>query len=85
MTRQQLAELLADSETRSELDLLNEREIELFSMLSQGTASHLISREMGIAPEDLPKLKTSIQKKLGLKNDIQLLQFAAKHQSRRED
>ena len=85
MTQEQLAEILKDSESSSELDHLNEREIELFSLLSQGTPSHLITMEMGMESEDLASLKAGIRKKLSLKNDIQLLQFAAKHKSRRED
>jgi len=84
MTREQLTEILADSEMRSELDLLGEREIELFSLISQGTPWHLIAREMGLQSDDVATLKTNIQKKLGLVGDIQLLQFAAKHKMRRE-
>jgi DNA-binding NarL/FixJ family response regulator len=85
MTHEQLAEILKDSEINSELDLLNEREIELFSLLSQGTPSHLITVEMGIQADELAGFKTNIRNKLGLKNDIQLLQFAAKHKPRRDD
>ena len=83
MTQAQLTEILKGSETSSELDLLNEREIEFFSLLSQGTPSHIMLVEMGIEADDLTRLKASIRKKLGLKNDIQLLQFAAKHKTSR--
>jgi hypothetical protein len=85
MTHAQLTEILKDNETSSDLDLLNEPEIEFFSLLSQGTPSHMMLLEMGIEAEDLTRLKASIRKKLGLKNDIQLLQYAAKHKARRED
>ena len=85
MTREQLTELLADTETRSGLDLLGDREIELFSLLSQGTPWHLIAREMGLEQDEMAKLKAKIQKKLGLRSDVHLLQFAAKHKMRGDD
>ncbi|MDB6039132.1 MAG: hypothetical protein JWM99_2973, partial [Verrucomicrobiales bacterium] len=64
MTQEQLTEILKDGETGSELDLLSEREIEFFSLLSQGTPSHIMLVEMGIDADDLALLKASIRKKL---------------------
>jgi DNA-binding NarL/FixJ family response regulator len=79
MTREQLDQILADEDnTRSALDILNNREVEVFSLLSQGYSSHHICRELDIGPEELGALKASIQSKLRLKNEIQLFQFAVK-------
>src|SRR5438067_10873398 len=77
MTREQLDQILADEDTtRSALDILNNREIEVFSLLSQGYSTHHICGELDIAAEELGALKATIQSKLGLKNEIQLFQFA---------
>ena len=79
MTRQQLDQILADEQsTRSALDILNNREIEVFSLLSQGYSTHHICRELDITPEQLAGYKFAIQSKLNLKNEIQLFQFAVK-------
>jgi DNA-binding NarL/FixJ family response regulator len=79
MTREQLDQILADEDnTRSALDILNNREVEVFSLLSQGYSSHHICRELDIGPEELGALKASIQSKLRLKNEIQLFQYAVK-------
>ena len=79
MTRAQLDQILANDEgTRSALDILNNREIEVFSLLSQGYSTHHICRELDITPEQLAGLKFAIQSKLNLKNEIQLFQFAVK-------
>jgi len=79
MTREQLSTFLAATEKRSGLDLLGDREMEFFSLLSQGTPWHLISQQMGLEQDKLAKLRTKIQRKLHLASDIQLLRFAAKH------
>jgi DNA-binding NarL/FixJ family response regulator len=79
MTRDQLDQILADEQnTQSALDVLNNREIEVFSLLSQGYSTHHICRELEITPDQLAAYKTSIQSKLKLKNEIQLFQFAVK-------
>ena len=79
MTRAQLDQILAHEETtRSALDSLNNREIEVFSLLSQGYSTHHICRELEITPDELAGLKLAIQSKLDLKNEIQLFQFAVK-------
>jgi DNA-binding NarL/FixJ family response regulator len=77
MTREQLDQILADEDnTRSALDILNNREIEVFSLLSQGYSTQHICRELEIPAEELGAIKSTIQSKLGLKNEIQLFQFA---------
>lgn len=79
MTRAQLDQILAaEDTTRSELDVLNNREIEVFSLLSQGYSTHHMCRELEITPDQLAAYKLTIQSKLNLKNEIQLFQFAVK-------
>jgi DNA-binding CsgD family transcriptional regulator len=79
MTQEELQRLLGraqESNLHSELDVLSERELEVFSALAQGYSGSQILAECGIAPAELRQLKQKIQQKLGLKNEVQLLQRA---------
>ena len=79
MTRAQLDQILTnEASTRSALDILNNREVEVFSLLSQGYSAHHICLELDITPDELTSLKSGIQEKLNLKNEIQLFQYAIK-------
>ncbi len=80
MKRADLDRLLANvyGEEKA-LNHLDEREFEMFSLLAQGTPAFIISREMAISIEELDTIRDRIRRKLGLKNDLQLLQYAAKH------
>lgn len=80
MTQEQLAKLLAAPPTSdSALDLLEERELEVISLLAQGRSFKQTAEEMGLDPGRFDSLKRSIQKKLKLRDDVKLIQFAAKH------
>jgi DNA-binding CsgD family transcriptional regulator len=78
MTPEQLALLLAQDNARlnSAFDVLDERELELFSILAQGYSSCQIRSEFGIAPQETRALKKRIMKKLKLKSESELLQLA---------
>jgi DNA-binding CsgD family transcriptional regulator len=79
MTREQLASVLGSGDVAgSDLDVLSDREVEVVSLLSQGGNSSFICRELQIGEEELSKLKRSIRKKCKLKDDVALIQFAAK-------
>jgi len=81
MTPEQLAQILSQSkegELRSPLDVLDEPELEVFSLLAQGYSRGQIHSEFGIAPEQLKKLKQSMKTKLKLRSEVELLQFAVK-------
>ena len=79
MTMEQLSQILADEDaTQSALDALTDREVEVLSLLSQGASSRRVCDEMMISTEDLGAFKEKIQRKLGLKNELQLYQFAAR-------
>ena len=67
-----------DTAPESELDILSDREVEVVSLLSQGANSSLICREMQIDEEDLRRLKSSIRSKCKLKDEVALIQFAAR-------
>ena len=83
MTHAQLEQILTSTDSpQSKLDNLDEREFELFSLMSRGTPTRFIESEMGVSGEHLVELKKSLQKKLGIKNEIALLQFAAKNRAR---
>ena len=82
MTREQLDRILSQEQsTQSALDVLDNREVEVFSLLSQGYSTNHICGELLITPEELARLKTSIQAKLKLKNEIQLFRFAVKQRT----
>jgi len=81
MTPEQLKQLLAGGKVdaiKSDLDILDDRELEVFSILSQGYSNSQIDSQFGIDPKQLKQIKARIQKKLGLKNEVQMLQLAAK-------
>jgi DNA-binding NarL/FixJ family response regulator len=85
MTRQQLDQILSEEENvQSTLDVLDNREVEVFSLLSQGYSSNNICRELQISLDELARFKAAIQKKLNLKNEIQLFQFAVKQRTSEE-
>ena len=80
MTREQLAQLLSSEDhahLASGVDVLNEPELEVFSMLSQGYTAKQIEDQFGMHPKRIAELKQSMQKKLGLKNDLELLRYIA--------
>ena len=78
MTREQLSQILDQEERhQSALDILDNREMEVFSLIRQGSHSSHICREMQITPEQLAEYKKSIQSKFDLKNEVQLVQFVA--------
>jgi DNA-binding NarL/FixJ family response regulator len=81
MTREQLAQFLAADEKPSQMDLLDNHEVELISLLSQGFNGTNICRELQITPEELASLKSSVRTRLNLQNDMELLQFAAKQRA----
>ena len=85
MTREDLDRFLkSEEEKHSILGVLNEREFELFSMLSQGSSSHQISQVMGIEVTEVKELKEQIRSKLNLRNEVELIQFSAKHRAKLE-
>ena len=76
MTREQLAKIL-EAESNP-LDVLSDKEMEVFSMLGQGYSSRNISEELALATEETQKLREKIRVKLKLKTDVQVLQSALK-------
>jgi DNA-binding NarL/FixJ family response regulator len=81
MTREQLAAVLAKGKAESDLDDLSDREVEVVSLMSQGGNSSFICRELNLGEEELRELKSSIRKKCRLKDDVALVQFAAKQRA----
>jgi DNA-binding NarL/FixJ family response regulator len=80
MTYEELQKMLnQNTRTRHWTDLLNEREMETFSFLTIGFWPYQICEEMTITPRELKDLKAAIQKKLGLKSEIELLKLVASH------
>jgi DNA-binding NarL/FixJ family response regulator len=79
MTREQLAAVLGSEKTaRSELDVLNDREVEVVSLLSQGGNSTTICQELQVTKDELGEIRKAIMSKCKLKDEVQLIQFAAR-------
>lgn len=80
MTREQLTEILAkEDKLGNALDRLDDRELEIISLISQGSTSGQIAQELFISMEALDQAKNAIRKKLGLKDEVALVRFAAQH------
>jgi DNA-binding NarL/FixJ family response regulator len=83
MTREQLAAVLGNTTgNESELDVLSEREVEVVSLMSQGNPSSFICRELAISAEELGEIKKAIRGKCKLKDEVALVQFAARQRLR---
>jgi DNA-binding CsgD family transcriptional regulator len=77
MTLEQLEQVLArENEHQSALDRLSDRELEVFSLMSQGSSSAYICREMAITPQQLATYKQRILTKFELKTEQDLAQIA---------
>ena len=84
MTQQQLQQLLSTSREAgltSELDVLDERELEVFSMIGQGYTPSQMQEEIGVTPSELKALKRRLQSKLDLKDEVALVRKALNHLS----
>lgn len=57
-------------------NLLSEREKEVFLLLLEGHSSREISQQLDISPKTADKHRTSVFKKTGVENSIQLLHYA---------
>lgn len=82
MTREQLNQLFAQEKPAakpSKLDALDDRDLELYSMMSQHYPTSQICAELAITREELIVRKTELQKKLGLKDQVKLIQFIAQN------
>jgi DNA-binding CsgD family transcriptional regulator len=82
MTRDELARLLSSKHQpslSSKLDVLDDRELELFSLIGQGYSGSRIEAMLGLDAQQLNAAKLSIRTKLKLKNELQLLRSAAQH------
>ena len=63
----------------SELDVLTEPELEVFSTSRHGCSTSQIEAEIGVAPPELRDLKQRIRKKLGLKTEAEVVRKAMAH------
>jgi DNA-binding NarL/FixJ family response regulator len=78
MTRDQLSEILAkENQATSALDRLDNHELEIISLMSQGSNSSHIAQELFITRDALDTAKAGIRQKLGLKDEVALVRFAA--------
>jgi DNA-binding NarL/FixJ family response regulator len=74
MREKVLARLLDAS--RSELERLSDRELQVFKLLAIGNTIHEIAEALGISPRTVETHKSRIMDKMGLKNIAELVRMA---------
>jgi DNA-binding NarL/FixJ family response regulator len=60
----------------SPMDLLSDRELEIFRLLGHGVSSRVIAESLFLSIKTVDSYRANIKEKLKLKNSIQLLQHA---------
>jgi len=66
---------------KSALDVLTDREFEVFQLLGQGAMNKEISERLRVSAKTVAVHSTNIRKKLGLANSAQLIRFAVQHEN----
>ena len=66
-----------NSEERSPIDTLSDREFEAFRLIGAGMTTHSISQRMHVSPKTIETYRARIREKLGLENTTELIQRAA--------
>jgi two-component system invasion response regulator UvrY len=73
-----VAEALAES-TRPSHQQLSSREFQVLRMVALGKSLNEIAAELSLSPKTIGTFHTSLLKKLGLRNDVQLTHYALDH------
>jgi DNA-binding NarL/FixJ family response regulator len=66
-----------NSEERSPIDTLSDREFEAFRLIGEGMTTHSIAQRMHVSPKTVETYRARIREKLGLGNTTELIQRAA--------
>ena|ERR1700733_6203093 len=64
------------ADNKFSMDLLSDREIQVFELIGSGKNSRQIAATLGIDPSTVETYRARIKEKLNLKNAVELLQFA---------
>lgn len=73
-----VAEAVADM-ARPSREQLSRRELQVLRMVALGQSLNDIAAELSLSPKTISTFHTSLLKKLGLRNDIQLTHYALDH------
>src|SRR5262249_15482977 len=73
-----------DGEAVSPVDLLTDRELEVFQMIGQGVGTRQISEELRLGIKTVESYRARIRDKLNLADGNQLLQYAIQWVQKRE-
>jgi DNA-binding NarL/FixJ family response regulator len=66
-----------NSEERSPIDTLSDREFEAFRLIGEGMTTHSIAERMHVSPKTVETYRARIREKLGINNTTELIQRAA--------
>lgn len=76
---EKLAYASLSSESKSVESILSNRELEVFRLLVEGKSNDTIARQLFISDRTVSAHKTHLLNKLGLKNIVELVQYAFQH------
>jgi DNA-binding NarL/FixJ family response regulator len=77
MTKRMLGQVLADKETsRSPIETLSNRELEVFEMIGKGLATKQIAARLGLSPKTIETYREHIKQKMKLSNATELTRNA---------
>jgi DNA-binding NarL/FixJ family response regulator len=67
------------SGTRSPLERLSDRELEIFNLIGQGLSPRIIAEKFGLSVKTIEAHRENIKGKLGLASSHELIRYAAQH------
>src|SRR5262249_24196425 len=77
MTKRMLGQVLADKEaSRSPIETLSNRELEVFEMIGKGLATKQIAARLGLSPKTIETYREHIKQKMKLSNATELTRNA---------
>src|SRR5205823_14214554 len=65
--------------TRSPLERLSNRELEIFNMIGQGVSPRTIAERLGLSVKTVEAHRENIKGKLGLASSNELIRYAVQH------
>jgi DNA-binding NarL/FixJ family response regulator len=69
----------APAGTRSPLERLSDRELEIFNLIGQGLSPRTIAEKFGLSVKTIEAHRENIKGKLGLSSSHELIRYAAQH------
>jgi DNA-binding NarL/FixJ family response regulator len=74
-----LEEYVYQRQNRSPLDLLSDREREVFQLTVEGNTSAAIAEKLGLSPKTVETYRSRVMEKLGVEDITGLVRYAIRH------